>query len=954
MKPELWNRIKRILPEVRELPPEARATHLDEACEGDPELRREIETLLAADQGTLAFMDRPPIKLLGEDETGAGEDSQVGTYRILGQLGQGGMGIVYLATKVGDESERNVALKVLQLSQTSEEGEQRFLREMKILAKLDHPNIARIEEGGRTEDGRLYYLMEHVEGQAIDDYCRERRLSLEERLRLFQRVAAAVQYAHTKLVIHRDIKPSNVLVTAAGEPKLLDFGVAKPLKGAGVDTAVLTGGNQRPFTPDYASPEQISGEDIHIASDVYSLGLLLYELLAGDRPYRLEALAEHEIRRTVCDETPPPPSAAVTRTRDTTEAGSEPQATDSTTASFRRRLQGDLDTIVLMALRRDPGRRYSSVDQLSDDLQRYLDQEPVLARRSSTTYRLGKFFRRNRRGLAAIGAAFLLLLAFTVSTTFQERRTARERDKYQFVSEFLLHLFEVANPRTGPDEAVTARELLDDGRALLQERTRGQPLLRAELQVKIAEAYHALGHFQPARELLSRALTSRERELGRHSLEVAEVLDGLAVISTEQGDLDEAERLFQEAQKTIRQIAGDRHPLLGDSLHNYSSLLMYRRDLAGARDVLEEALKIRQAAWGETSAPAAESLSQLGTLLKALESFDEAEATLRRALEIRLHLFGENHPDTATTLHNLGWFLDGLGRDAEAEDLYRRAISARRKRLGAGHPSVADSLYNLSTLLDRTGRSSEADSASEEATAIWRSALGADHPRVAYGLTNRAVALRRIGRLEAAEALFREALDLRLRAYGPDHHLTSVSRNNLAFVLQDQEEYDEAMSLYSQILASRREQLGDHHTSTANTISNIGTLQEDMGHYEEALESYTAALAIRREILGPDHVETISSQAHLASALLALGRLQEATDLAEVTLAELTASRAARPKAVALTKSVLGGCRAQSGELSAAAKLLEAAVTELAEADGPRSRNTRQARARQESLPTVR
>jgi len=952
MKPELWNRIKRILPEVRELPPEARATHLDEACEADPELRHEIETLLAADQGTLAFMDRPPIKLLGEDETGVGEDSQVGTYRILGQLGQGGMGVVYLATKVGDESERQMALKVLQLSQTSEEGEQRFLQEMRILAKLDHPNIAKIQEGGRTEDGRLYYLMEHVEGQAIDDYCRERKLSLEERLRLFQRVAAAVQYAHTKLVIHRDIKPSNVLVTAAGEPKLLDFGVAKPLEGAGIETTVLTGGSQKPFTPDYASPEQISGEDIHIASDVYSLGVLLYQLLAGARPYRLEALTEQEIGRTVCDETPPPPSAAFDRATDA-EGTSRPPITDPTTASFRRRLQGDLDTIVLMALRKEPGRRYGSVDQLSDDLQRYLDQEPVLARQSSTTYRLGKFFRRNGRSLAAIATAVLLLLTFTVSTTVQQRRTARERDKYQFVSEFLLHLFEVANPRKGPGEEVTARELLDGGTALLQDRTHGQPLLRAELQVQIATAYHALGHFQPARELLARALASRERELGRHSLEVAEVLDGLAVISTEQGDLDEAERLFQEAQTTIRQIAGDRHPLLGDLLHNYSTLLMVKRDLPGARDLLEEALDIRQAAWGATSAPAAESLSQLGTLLKALESFDEAEATLRNALEIRLRLFGENHPDTATTLHNLGWLLDGLGRDAEAEDLYRRAIAVRRRRLGANHPALADSLYNLSTLLGRTGRYAEAELASEEATTIWSSALGSDHPRVAYGLTSRATALRRLGRLEEGEVLFRRALDLRLRAFGPDHHLTSVSRNNLAVALQDQKQYEEAMGLYAQVLASRQEQLGHRHTSTANTITNIGTLQEDTGLYEEALGSYSEALEIRREILGPDHPETISSKANLASALLALGRLQEATDLAEATLEELTANPSARPKAIAQTKSVLGACRALSGDLTEAGELLQSAVTELAEADGPRARNTQQARARLRSLLAI-
>ena len=922
MNPELWQQVKQILSEIRELPPEARAAHLDETCDGDPELRREIETLLAAHQDALAFLDRPPITLLGQREAAVDETSQVGVYRILRRLGSGGMGIVYLATKVGDESEREMALKVLQLGSVDREAEQRFLQEMKILAKLNHPNIARLQEGGRTDDGRLYYLMEYVEGQAIDDYCRDHELALEERLRLFQRVAAAVQYAHTKLVIHRDIKPSNVLVTAAGEPKLLDFGVAKPLDGAGMDATVVTGASQRLFTPDYASPEQISGDDIHIASDVYSLGILLYELLAGDRPYRLKALAQQEIRRRVCDETPPPPSAALGRTRDA-GAGPEPPDTDPTTASFRKRLQGDLDTIVLMALRKEPGQRYSTVQELADDIDRHLAGRPIEARAPSIGYRARKFLKRNRLGLGIAGLFLALVLVATLALVKQYRETVRERDRAQQVTDFMVEVFDAADPDTGGADGPTAQQLLQAAQERVLSEFEDNPRLKADLLVPIVYSYGGLGlhreasdlgkqlvdllsevygpshprtaeamtrtaisevyagDFDEAVEHLEAALATWLARGSEETLELASTLDYLGIAQRRGGQLKAAEVTQRRALAIRRRLLGPSDPEVSASLNNLATVLQVQGRYEEAIPLANEALEIDRATVGDSHPSYFAALIGVGILDRKSGNLEAAERHFSEALELGDRLYPEGHPHLATALNNYALLKAQQFDVVGAEALYRRSLAMDRKILGPGNPSTAIAITNLAILLQTQGRLQEARGLYETAIADLEEAHGSDNPYVLEAQAKYGDFLWNIGEREEGVKLMERAIEGKRKHYDPDSPVIATGLHNLAFLRQMQGRLVEAESLCREALQIDKQSYQEGHRQIVRDQHRLASILEGLDRHDECAEISRAALDGLRRHLPADHWRIADARSVLGGCLAGLDRLEEARPLLE-------------------------------------------------------------------------
>ena len=592
MKSEQWQRIKEIVPAARRLAPEARVAYLNEACAGDPELRNEVDSFLAADLESVDFLKRAPLELLGEIEGALKENSQVGAYRIRRALGRGGMGVVYLAARTDEEFTRQVAIKVLHPGLQSEEANRRFRQEIQILANLNHPNIAQFHEGGRTEDGRLYYLMEYVEGEPIDAYCRGHELALEERVQLFRKVCSALQYAHRNLVVHRDLKPGNILVTEGGEPKLLDFGVAKLLAAPGVSSAALTGVDQKLFTPDYASPEQLTGETITTASDVYSLGVLLYELLVGERPYRLKSHLEEEVRRVVCEETPPPPSAASSRKVRVTSVETAPVPEPA--SKFHHQLAGDLDTIVLKALRKEQDRRYASAEQLSDDMDRFLQGLPVLAQKDTVLYRARKFIQRNRGAVATFAAFILLFVGFILLSLHQAERVARERDRTQDVSSFLVSLFEASESTQKPGKQVTVRELLDSGAARLRGDLEGQPQARAALLTTMGRAYQDLGLNEAARPLFEESLALRRQVSGPESVEAAQSHTALGVLLRQAGWAEEAEPHLRVALEIKTARLGTEHPDVGKALDNLSKVLKDMGRLKEAADLQSKSAEIRK------------------------------------------------------------------------------------------------------------------------------------------------------------------------------------------------------------------------------------------------------------------------------------------------------------------------------------------------------------------------
>jgi len=776
-----WQEVKRIVEEALELPPEERRAHVELACRGDEELLQEVTELLEGAEEAEDFIDTPVFPRRATPSAvaaGGGDDDgdeprlhRIGPYRLLRRLGDGGMGVVYLAER-DDEIRKRVALKLIRAAGGSGEIVDRFRHERQILANLVHPHIARLLDGGTTAAGEPYFVMDYVEGEAIDRYCGHRRLGVRERVELFLQVCNAVQYAHRNLVVHRDLKPANILVTAEGEPVLLDFGIAK-LLADDADVDVPETRLLRPFTPQYASPEQLAGRPVTTASDVYSLGVLLYELLAGRRPFEDHGSDPGALLLVTNEEDPERPSTAVRR------HASERRHPERAVA-LRKELRGDLDAIVLKALRPDPDHRYATVDQLADDLRRHLEGLPVAARRGTFTYRAGKFLRRHGGKLAA--AAAVLALAGGLAFDVAERRRAeaeleREIDLSADLGSYLLELFEAADPSRTGERNETLLRMLEEGVARIDEIV-DRPLMVASLKGAMGQVYRRIGELETAEELLRSSLelrlemlppghrlvgvsrvnlalalrargSYREAEteaaaglaIYRASPDVGEralalAVNNLAGLRKELGDHDSAVALFQEALETKLRRHGDADHLdvvrglgnLGTALEAAGRLgeaeLHYHRALETFDRLPEEDRE-------KYRSSRASQLQNLGGLLLARGELDAARPLLEESLEIRRQLFGADYYRNATPLRDLARLDQATGDLDAAEEKLRLALELQRQGQGPGHPEVAVTLRRLASLLLERGEAEAAREAAEEALAIFRAKLPAGHREIA-------------------------------------------------------------------------------------------------------------------------------------------------------------------------------------------------------------------------------
>jgi eukaryotic-like serine/threonine-protein kinase len=932
-----WQRLEALFDEAVSLTAEDRAAFLEAL---GPPVRDRLEALLAADARAAGFLqdsaDAYLPDLAGSRDADAETPGalqpgrQVGPYRIEREIGHGGMGWVFLAHRADGGFEQRVALKIVRAGMDDEELVGRFLQERQILAGLEHPNIARLVDGGLTADGRPFFAMEYVEGEPITASCDARQLGLDARLDLFLSVCDAVRYAHQRLVVHRDLKPSNTLVAADGRVKLLDFGIATLLqdetRAPMPDRTVW-----RILTPDYAAPEQVRGERVTTATDVYALGVLLYELVAGRRPWRLRGLTPAEIEEAVCDRAPERPSDAAARAAHEPgghEAGPPVTpaaialARDTRPEALRRRLRGDLDAIVLHALHKDPARRYPSVDALVDDLSRYRRGLPVRARPDTTPYRARKFAARHAVGLAASVLVLLSLVGGLVGTAWQARVASREAAKAREVAAFLTSLFAVAHPGESRGASITARELVDRGAARISSDLAGQPAIQAELLNVVGIIYRELGLWEDAEGHLARALELRRGLYRGDHAEVADTLSALANVLIERNELARADPIVAETVSMRRRLFGNRHPAVADALSNAGALRQRQGRLDEAIDATREALEIDRQVHGGQHAAIATDLNNLGVYLNIAGDYAGAEAAHREALTIRQAVLDEGHPDVAETLGNLAIVLSRLGRSDDAERLERDVLAIRTRVYGERHPWVALSLNNLATRLSNLGRYEEAEEMHRHAFAVRREVLGPGHPDTLASLNNTAVAAYRRGDLAAAETAFRGAFEAWSESLGPEHRLTMTGAANVGVVLSDRGRYEEAEVFLSRVLSGRRRQLGSGHPDVGVTLRHLGVLFTRAGRRGEAEAALREALETFRTAF-PDaaHPRTAETLLSLAEALARVAP-GDAVSHATAGLEMRTALFGASDPRTADAKRVLGEALAAAGRRDDAERLL--------------------------------
>ncbi|MEM7355697.1 MAG: serine/threonine-protein kinase, partial [Acidobacteriota bacterium] len=877
MNPSRWRQVEEIFRSASQRAPTERREYLSRACGEDRELRRAVEDLLRSDEAAGDYLERllvDGIELLGQTAA----ERQVGTYRLLERIGEGGMGVVYRADRDDDEYRKQVAIKLIRWGMDQPAQVERFRRERQILAELEHPNIARLLDGGTTAAGAPYLVMEYVAGEPIDRYCDRHRLGLAARLELFLTVCSAVQHAHQHLVIHRDLKPGNILVTAEGTVKLLDFGIAKLLRP---DAGEPTGTLDRFLTLAYASPEQIRGELVGTASDVYSLGVVLYELLTGRRPIAPEGLGRAEAERRILQIEPPAPSRVVTPIADEVDDAASPEdiaaARGLRPQALRRRLSGDLDVIVLMALRKERDRRFRSVDQLTRDLRRHLGGLPIEARKSSLVYRSVKFLRRNRLALAAAIVLVAALLAAVISLQ-QTVRTQQEREKAAELASFLVDLFDASDPAIARGEDLTARQVLDRGAARIRDEFGSRPLLQATLLDTVGRVYRKLGLYDQARPLVEQALENRRR-LSQSSLDVGQSLRHLGHLDKAQGRYPEAIAAYRESLELTHRQLGESHLETAECLNDLALALQIVGEVDEARELLRRALAIYRSLLGDEDPFVATVSINLALLFESQGDYAAAEPLMRDALAIDLKTFGDLHPNVADDLNSLALLLQQQGQLGPAQDLYQQALTMYRQLLEPDHPQLLASLNNLATVYSDQGELDEARRLLEEALGTFEPMRRQGHPDIAPSLNNLAQVLQYQGRYDEAAALLEEALALRRAAFGDRHFDVAASWHNLAILRFTAGDSTGAEPLFRRALELRRELVGEHHPATAASLTGLAMLHRVRGTHGEAITLQRRALEIQRQAFGAEHPVVARAQSLLGDFLTAAGESQAAEAL---------------------------------------------------------------------------
>jgi tetratricopeptide (TPR) repeat protein/tRNA A-37 threonylcarbamoyl transferase component Bud32 len=867
--------VRRLFMELAELPEVERSKALVRACNGDPALRAEVEALLRADRDAGAFLSSPtaPTAAVKAAAAASEPDPMIGRYKLLEPIGEGGMGTVWMAEQ-REPVKRRVALKIIKLGMDTKQVIARFEAERQALALMDHVNIAKVLDAGSTDTGRPYFVMEYIKGVPIIEYCDQERLATKARLELFTSVCHAIQHAHQKGIIHRDIKPSNVLVTlhdGVPVPKVIDFGIAKATNSELTAKTLFTEHRQMIGTPAYMSPEQaeMSGLDIDTRSDVYSLGVLLYELLTGTTPFDIKALLESgfaEMMRAIREDEPHKPSTRVSSLGDTAARTAQQRQVD--VKKLGAALRGDLDWIVMKCLEKDRTRRYETATGLAADIRRHLNDEPVTASPPSAAYQLEKFVKRHRGQVIAVGCVALVLVLGVVGTTtgliraVAERRRAevaqeeeaKARKRAETISAFVTTALNASDARNeGGGQDVTILAAMDNAIADIDSgRFAEEPETEAELRNTIATILRNNGRLDEARVLAEQALETWQRSHPGDHPKVAESLNDVARVAADLGLADEAEQLMVQSLEMYQRLYAGDNPHVAALLNNIAELRDSTGRAAEAEPWMVQSLEMHQRLHPGDHRDVAQALDNLAKMRDSLGRYAEAETLYVQALEMRRRLYPGDHPDLAVGLNNLAVVRSNLGRHAEAEQLFTEALEMRRRLYAGDHPVVAQALNNLAGVRMALGRFAEAETLIAEALDMNRRLFPGDHPGVAHSIYTLSSVQLKLGRFAEAEPLCIQALEMHQRLFEGDHLGVAMSLGNLGIARLALHENAEARECFDEATAMLRRLTPDGSFPLVQALARSARAHLDENDAAAALPELEEAVAMGAGFLAPE------------------------------------------------------------------------------------------------------
>lgn len=856
MESAKWERLQDLFSRAVDLSTAERDAFIARETADDPELRKELLELLACDSGNSTG---PLTNALGAALDATSRERRralvgkiIGNYRLVSVLGHGGTGTVYLAERADRQYSAQVAIKIVDTATVHGDLGARFRAERQILASLNHPNIGRLLDAGETDEGQPYLVMEYIHGEPLDRFCDRQALDLRARLQLFLDICGAVQYAHQNLVVHRDLKPANILVTSDGTPKLLDFGIAKLLDtGDAAAMLALTRMNDRLLTPEYASPEQILGKPVTTASDVYALGVVLYELLTGMRPYVVPGSASQlELERLICISDPERPSAAVRGAISRNRAqGSDllaiAAARGLTAEKLHKRLQGDLDAIVMRALRKEPQHRYTSVEQLAADVRRHLDREPVHARQGNWVYYSQRFIRRHAFGVGvsatfvAVGIAFMIMMSIQTQRIASERdRATQESSRAETVSEFMLEVFSASDPFTSQGRETTARELLDNAGQRIEGDLSQQPEVRARLLEAIGKTYRRQNQFDRAAGFLEEALHLRRQLPDPDGSKTAGILLELAMVQRQVGDIDASRKTLQEAATLARRGRNEHSLIYAGVLRDLGRIEQLNGNLASARRYLESSLALNRELLGPIHREVASVLLDLETVAMWNDDLKTAEKLVRQALDIFAQSVPELYPDRVSAEGHLGTILLAEGRANEAAPVFDRVLEHNKLLYGETSRQVASIYSSLADVRVAQGLLADAETYSRQGLSIVADSLGEEHYQSAYARTSLATILIKRGKLKEAEVQLRHSLETYAKTLPPDHQYVASSEYLLGELLLQKGQLNDAEALLAASM-NRWKRSDAAAWRSFRSESALGEVLYRQGRYQEA-ERYLA------------------------------------------------------------------------------------------------------------------